>query len=208
MKQKALFRAVGLLAFFSGAALLAHILTDLSLRIGLAVTTGFVFCLFGFVWMRAEGPKRRRLGRFLRVGLVAGVLATVAYDASKYVLSYLDSSSFNPFEAIRLFGILLAGEGAGEPLLYTTGIGFHALNGICFGVAFCFLLGGRGVLAGVAWGLLLELLQIILYPKWLSVKFYQEFAQISGLSHIVYGAVLALACRAGLRGKRASKEEG
>lgn len=73
----------------------------------------------------------------------------------------------------------------------------HLLNGTSFGVAYLFLFARdgrtsvrRALLTGVGWGLFLETFQLTLYPGWLDIRLYQEFATISALSHIVYGATL------------------
>ena len=66
-----------------------------------------------------------------------------------------------------------------------------------FGVAYVFLFardgaisGGRALATGVAWGIFLELFQLTLYPGWLDIRAYKEFAMISALGHVVYGATL------------------
>ena len=191
--------ALGVGAMFSGAALLAHILAGVALPLALALTATLLAVTAWLVWRRTAADERRLLLQRAGVGVVWGVAATLAYDVAKYALSLLDPSPYNPFEAIRIFGILLTGRAAPAELSLAAGVGFHLLNGVAFGVAFCFLFGRRGVLAGIAWGLFLELFQLTLYPGWLDVRFYEEFARISALSHVVYGAVLGLGCRAGLR---------
>jgi hypothetical protein len=55
--------------------------------------------------------------------------------------------------------------------------------------------GARGARAGVAWGLFLELFQLTLYPGWLDIRLYREFAMISSLGHVVYGLVLGAGTR-------------
>jgi hypothetical protein len=84
-------------------------------------------------------------------------------------------------------------------MIITAGIAFHVLNGIAFGTSYCALFGTRGVRAGIAWGVFLEVFQLTLYPGWLDIRFYREFATISALSHVAYGAVLGFTCRAALR---------
>jgi hypothetical protein len=191
--------ALGVGALFSGAALLAHILAGIALPLALALTATLLAVLARVAWRRTAPAERRLLLRRAGVGVVCGVAATLAYDVAKHALSLLDPSPYNPFEAIRIFGILLTGPAAPAGLSLVAGIAFHLLNGIAFGVAFCFLFGRRGVLAGIGWGLFLELFQLTLYPGWLDIRFYEEFARVSALSHVIYGAVLGLGCRAGLR---------
>jgi hypothetical protein len=113
-------------------------------------------------------------------------------------LSQWDPSPYNPFEAIHLFGILLVGSTPSNFVINTAGMLFHVVNGVSFGLAFCLVVARPTVIAGIAWGLFLALLQITLYPGWIGMRFYQEFATISGFSHVVYGVTLGYCCRYGV----------
>jgi hypothetical protein len=180
---------------FSGAALLMHLLTGATLRASLAFTSAAALVAGAAAWRRAPRDWRPVLRRTASAGAVAGVLATVAYDASKWALSGLDPSPYNPFEVLGAFGALLLGPQASAGARLAAGAGLHALNGTCFGVAFALLFGGKGARAGVAWGLFLELFQLTLYPGWLDIRLYREFAMISSLGHVVYGLVLGAGTR-------------
>ena len=192
-------RVLGVGALFSGAALVTHIVAGFSLPLALMLTATILVLAVRLAWRRASPKERMRLVRLIKVGLLSGLLATVAYDASKFALSQWDTSPYNPFEAIRLFGMALVGSSVPESMVYTSGTAFHVLNGISFGVGYCFLFGHHGVIAGIAWSFFLELFQLTLYPGWLDIRFYREFVQISALSHLVYGAVLGYSCQYGLR---------
>src|SRR5438094_6149869 len=103
-RRRTVLRVFGMSLLFSGVALVTHIVSGVSLRLALALG-GFVPALaFVLVWRRMELNARRRLVRQLEVGLVAGVIATGAYDLTRFGLSGWDSSAYNPFEAIRIFG--------------------------------------------------------------------------------------------------------
>ena len=82
---------------------------------------------------------------------------------------------------------------------YAIGAIYHVLNGVSFGIGFAFLLGRRGMVAGVLYGLFLEALMLGFFPGWLKVQAFAEFARASALSHVVYGAVLGVLCRRWLR---------
>ena len=192
-------RVVGVVFLFSGAALLMHILAQVPLRTGLATTFGVAGFAVVLVWRREDDAGRRRLKARVGVGLAAGVAALVVYDVAKWVLAAVDPSPFDPFGAIGTFGVLLAGPGASAPVVLGAGVGYHVLNGVLFGVAFCVLFGHRGVVAGALWGLFLELFQSTLYPGWLDVRFYAEFLGISFLAHVAYGATLGYLCKRWLR---------
>lgn len=196
-------RLVGLLALFSGVALLIHILSGISLGLALGVATAIVLLAFASIWFGAGAVARGRIRSLLRIGSISGVVATLAYDLAKLGLSRLDPSPFDPFGALPVFGQLLLGDAAGPSATLAAGAAVHLLNGVSFGVAYCFLLGDRGVVAGIVWGLFLETFQLTLYPGWLDIRLLREFVQVSGLSHVVYGAVLGSLCRRALanRGK-------
>jgi hypothetical protein len=188
-------RIVGLSLLFSGAALFTHIVAGVSLPAALAVGGVFPVVAFATAWRRLTPIARAVLLQQLKVGLLAGVIATGAYDVTKFVLSQLDPSPYSPFEVIRIFGLLIAGPSVSLPARYLVGAVFHLFNGICFGVAYWLLLGRFGIWAAVVWGLFLEVFQLTLYPGWLDVRFYREFVQISALSHLIYGVVLGISCR-------------
>lgn len=190
---------LGSVALFSGAALLAHILGGFSLRLAWLFAASLAALGVGWRLRALSASERSRLLRLVRVALVTGVVATAAYDVSRWALSQLEPSPYNPFEALRIFGLALAGAGAPAPVIFATGSLFHAVNGLTFALAYCFLFGQRGLWAGMAWGLFLESFQLALYPGWLSIGFLREFAQISATSHLVYGACLGVGCRIGIQ---------
>jgi hypothetical protein len=199
------------LAMFSGVALLVHMLGGIDLRLSLATGCLVVAVGLGHTLLRSDPAERRRIARGIGGGAVAGVLATMTYDLSKAGLSVLDPSPYNPFHAIRVFGQALAGAAASERSIVAAGAGFHLLNGMMFGVAYTFLFArdgavapGRALGTGVAWGIFLELFQLTLYPGWLDIRTYTEFATISALGHIVYGATLGILVRTLLRGSHAT----
>ena len=194
------------LAMFSGIALLIYILAGVSLVLAMAVTTSAMVAGLVVVMVMSSAAERRRIIRTILVAAAAGFIATVAYDASKSVLSQLDPSPYNPFEVIRIFGGLLVGHDANRTLILVAGAAFHLLNGTAFGVAYSFLFArggdttwGRALATGVGWGLFLETFQLTLYPGWLDIRLYAEFATISALGHVVYGATLGLMARKLLR---------
>ena len=190
---------LGVGALFSGAALVSYIVFDFDLRIALGVTLAMLIVAVALVWRRATPRGRSTIARVAAIGAVAGIVATIAYDTSRWALSQLDPSEYQPFEALRGFGHALTGEGSSATTRLVVGTAFHALNGVTFGVAFAFLFGRRGILFGIGWGLVLELVQVSLYPGWLDIRAYDEFVRISALGHIVYGATLGWLVRVGWR---------
>src|SRR5437773_9476156 len=102
----------GFLALFSGTALVAHILLRFSLRLTLVVAGALLLIVVRWGWKRSGPSRRAEIVRFLKVGVFAGALATVMYDISKFGLSRLNGSHYNPFEVIGIFGALLVGPSA------------------------------------------------------------------------------------------------
>jgi hypothetical protein len=199
-------RLLGLFALFSGLALLMNIIASVSLPLALAGTAVVLFGGFGLALAGQDAESRRWTLRTAAVGVVVGLTATAGYDVTKGILSTLDPSPYNPFEALRIFGQLLLGTESKAVGVYVVGGLFHFLNGTAFAVAYCFLFARdgraslrRALLTGMAWGVFLETFQLTLYPGWLNIQFYAEFATISALSHLVYGATVGLLARAGLR---------
>ena len=189
----------GAAALFSGMALVAHILSRVPLRLLLATTIGLAAIAVRVMWRRSVPNQRAVVIRCAGVGVLSGLLATGAYDLSKFALSRWGPFAYNPFEVIRVFGALLVGATAPLVVIYSIGAAFHILNGTCLGIAFCLLFGRRGIVAGIAWGIFLEVFQLTLYPGWLDIRAYGEFAQISALSHLVYGSILGWCCQRGMR---------
>lgn len=206
---------VGLASTANGAALVFHIVGSLPLPALLAVTWGIALVALAAMATVGGRDTRALIVRLVAVGLVAGLVATLAYDVSKAVLSQLDPSPYDPFEATRVFGRILLGQEAGSAVVAVAGWGFHLANGGTFAIAFAALFARdgnisrqRAIVAGMVWALFLETFQLVLFPAWLGIRFVDEFRQISFLSHIVFGVSLGLLIPAGLRriGPAARKE--
>lgn len=197
----------------NGAALVLHIVGGLPLPALLAVTWTIAVISVGAMAVLGGPAVRTWIVRIVGVGLVVGLGATIAYDATKAVLSQLDPSPYDPFEATRMFGRILVGETASPDAIAATGMAFHLANGSTFAIAYAalFARGGRvslrrGVITGIGWAMLLETFQLVLYPGWLDIRFLDEFRQISFASHLVFGLGLGLFIPAGLRWARGRSE--
>lgn len=187
---------------FSGVALLLYILAGVSLNLALLVTSALLVGALALVLWLSSPAGRRWVLLTVAGGAASGLVATIAYDVAKTVLSQLDPSPYNPFHVISVFGELIVGSQADATLVLLAGAAFHLLNGTSFGVAYVFLFARdgqitvrRALLTGIIWGLFLEAFQLTLYPGWLDIRLYQEFATISALGHVVYGATLGVLAR-------------
>lgn len=201
---------LGIGALFSGVALLGHIVAGLWLPLTLAVTVGLLVATVALIWFRLDGSQRLILRSMAARGVVIGFVAMLLYDGSRTLLSQLDSSVYQPFEVLSVFGRALLGGGVPAEAALAAGLGFHVLNGVSFGLAYVFIFGrqavtspARALATGIGWGLFLETFQLTLYPGWLNIAAYREFVTISFLGHVVYGATLGLMSRRLLAGLEA-----
>jgi hypothetical protein len=198
----------GLAAGFSGLAIIVTILTGVALlatEAALVLVPGAAVLL---ILRRSSPGVRRAIWLFTRAGIVSGASATLVYDLSRTALSVLDPSPYNPFEAIRHFGLGMLPVGAAPGLVLGAGFAIHFVNGSSFGVIYTVAAGIRArrlrsaLIAGIVWGLTLELIQSILYPGWLGITtVLREFMLISGLGHVAYGVTLAVGVRRILFGR-------
>lgn len=197
---------VGVSFLASGAALLGTILLGLSLPLGLLLTVSVGAVAATLAVRSVSEMSRRRIDACVATGALTGVIGLVVYDSTKALLSFADPSPFDPFGATATFGALLIGTDAPGWALQTAGIAFHITNGIAFAVAYTTLFARfgatsrrRALLQGIAWGVFLESFQLTLYPGWLDIRAYAEFATISAGAHLLYGAVLGFGSRSLLR---------
>jgi hypothetical protein len=195
---------VGLALLANGAALVLHIVRGIPLPPLLLILWAAGLLAIVVAFTRANTWVRLGLRRRFLIGVGAGLIATVAYDASKALLSGLDPSPWNPFEATRVFGLVLLGPDAPDQAVRLTGWAFHLSNGATFGMSFAFIFGSRArtsrawaIALGATWGLFLESFQLSLYPGWLGIppNAVAEFRQVSFLAHAVFGVCLGLLVR-------------
>ena len=198
------YLVIGLALLANGAALVLHIVRSIPLPPLLLVFWGAGLAGIVVAFVRAEPTLRQELRRTFVVGVAAGLLATLSYDIAKALLSQLDPAPWNPFEATRIFGVVLLGPDAPDAVTRIAGWAFHISNGATFGMAFTFIFGGRArtslawaVGLGVAWGVFLESFQLALFPAWLGIgtSALNEFRQVSFLAHVVFGSTLGLLIR-------------
>jgi uncharacterized protein DUF6789 len=177
-------------AMSSGAALVVTILTDRPLWVSATfiIVPGFVALV-----ALAVGLRREQQELFLvrvRAGLVAGVLATGAYDLLRWIVEVTGISPTRSFIAIRAFGVGLTDLPATHAGALAAGWAFHACNGIGFAIAYTLVAARRRWVLGIAFALMLEAFMVGLYPGWLNLTLTQEFLRVSILAHVAYGAVL------------------
>jgi hypothetical protein len=198
----------------SGAALVVHILSSISLGLALLVAGIIVAITGGLTWKQLPPAARARVAQRVKIGLVAGLLATLAYDSSRWIMVTLFHYTFWPFDVYPIFGYAIAGSNIPSNVATVIGTLYHYTNGIMFAIAYTILFAPRGWWAGILWALGLEALMLAIYPGWLHPRAFNEFVSVSMLGHVAYGSVLgsfsqqALKWRKKLHDTRNSAREG
>jgi hypothetical protein len=142
-----------------------------------------------------------RLGRqhFLRrlyIGLVAGLIATLAYDAIRAAIMLAYPGDFNPFRSHPNFGALILDTSPETTAAHLAGWAYHFWNGISFGIIFVMLAGGARFYYALIWALALETATITIYPNVFDVSRSDwAFVSVSFLGHAVYGLTLGVLSR-------------
>ncbi|MDR6226334.1 hypothetical protein [Desmospora profundinema] len=179
----------------SGAALLVYILSGISLLATFFVTVLGAVLIGSLIWRKATDHKRKSLKALVKVGLLSGVLATLAYDLSRYLLVTLTPMTVWPFEAFMVFGQAFVGEEVRGPGIFMLGTVYHVINGLTFAIAYAIAFARKGIWAGLTWALLLEALMLTVYPGWLRIDQIGQFVGMSIFGHVFYGLVLGVAAQ-------------
>ena len=143
------------------------------------------------VWARrvAREPFFNRLV----VGLVAGFIATLAYDGVRWAIQETAPLDYDGFRSISIFGSLILSKPESALDARIAGWTYHFWNGISFGVMYALVAGPARWYWGLAWGMALELMMISIYPVAFAIQRSDPaFLAISMTGHAAYGAVLGL----------------
>jgi len=189
---RARWQALAILPLATGAALVVHILTGVSLGLALLATIVLVLAMGVLAWSRLTPAIRQQVRRRAIAGAISGVLATIVYDLSRLLLIDVFHYTFWPFDIFSIFGQAIAGTNLAPILITAIGVIYHYTNGILFSIAYVVLLARRPWWTGILWALGLEAFMLALYPGWLHIQAYNEFVSLSMLGHIAYGIVLGI----------------
>lgn len=192
----------------SGAALIVHVLTSISLGVALIGAGIIVIGVGTLTWMRLPSMARTEIVLRAKVGLIAGFLATIAYDVARWLIVTLFHDTFAPFDIFPIFGHAIAGTNLSPAVATTIGILYHYTNGVLFAIAYAILLAPRGWWTGILWALGLEALMLTVYPGWLHPTPFEEFVSVSVLGHVAYGSVLGISSRRLLARQRRTRVPG
>lgn len=182
--------ALAVLPLATGAGLVVYILSRTSLWYGIAATALIGTAAGVMVWRKTSPAMHALIRQRGLVGIVAGLLATFAYDLSRLLLVTIFHYKFWPFDVFPIFGRLLAGSNTPRAVQVATGWLYHLTNGSGFGAAYMFLFQRPRILTGLMWAGVLEVCMVTVYPGWLGLKALDEFLSVSVLGHAAYGVVL------------------
>lgn len=182
-----------ILAGTSGAAVIAHAFGP----VGMRYSAPFVVLPAAFILVALILYSRGRSGQVavlsdrLVAGALWGFLATVAYDAIRPIVVWALGFSTDPFKAIPIFGALILDRPAQEGAAIALGWVYHFWNGITFGMMFALVRPRGGWLAGLVWGLSLELFMLAVYPTFIGIRLSDPaFFVTSFVGHATWGLVL------------------
>jgi hypothetical protein len=179
-------------AVTSIAALLLQVVGIIRMPYTLSFLTapGMIFLLCVQVW--AGSARRPLIVNRLRVGFVAGLIGLLAYNGARWVLGALLSSS--PFYSIVIFGKLITAHPAESITATVAGWLYHISNGLTFGIIYTLIVGPARWWFGLAWGLVLELAMLMIYPAstLLQPRALAPFVIVSLASHALFGAVIGV----------------
>jgi len=181
---------IAALPLLSGAGLLLHIHLGGPLLLMLVIAGVPLSLAAWLAWRGCGVGVQARLRRRARVGAWAGLCATAAYDAVRWLMLRIFDFQFQPFDVFPIFGRLLLGPQAAAAPACVAGVLFHVCNGVGFAVAYTLLFARRGCWAGMAWALALEAIMLLVYPSWLHIRALGEFRAVSLVGHFTYGGVL------------------
>jgi hypothetical protein len=177
----------------TGAGLLTFFVAKVALWMGVFAAGTVALGALIPAWRMLQPYKRLEVKRRIRQGWLVALLATAAYDVSRFSVVKITGSSVRPFEAIERFGQLLLVTDSPTTATRIAGVTYHIANGVGFGLAYLVMVARPRWITGVVWALLLELVMVTFYPGWLQLKAADEFLGVTVFGHIAYGSVLGLA---------------
>lgn len=190
--RRALFTLIGVAAAsVSGAAIVAHALGWLPLYFTvdlLGLPSLVILLLLGIY---AHRVREREFLRRLTVGVLAGAVATAAYDLSRLLIWQAGLVQINPFVSHPIFGMLITGAGVETLRSVVVGWGYHFWNGLGFGIMYTLIAGPAHWAYAVLWALFLEIAWLTAMPDAVELRLNPQLVVVGVIGHLAYGAGLA-----------------
>jgi hypothetical protein len=178
------------------AALLLQVagLLDMQFTFSAVAFPGLLVFLALTTW--AQHARREQFIRRLRVGFVASLAATAAYDIVRVLIRVAAAGTIDPFRAHAVFGSLILHVPATSLAAVLVGWCYHVWNGITFGIMYVLVAGRAPVRLAIAWALFLEAWSIAVTPLLYDVsRSNLPFLATSATGHLAYGVALGLVSR-------------
>ena len=128
----------------------------------------------------------------IAVGLIGGLIATLIYDAVRWILNRTVFTHYNSFTSIYIFGSWITGREISTPEAAVAGWTYHYWNGLSIALFYTLTFGRRHWLYAVGYALVMEAFMLGLFPFFVQVSDKFDFIALSMLGHLAYGAVLGL----------------
>lgn len=177
-----------LLSYSSIAALLLHLPGTLRMSsFGLFIGFPAVIIMVG-LWLWGRKEKDEEFLRALRLGLMGGLIGTLAYDVFRIPFHVTGA---NPFAPIRVYGLWLLGGESSTWVSDLTGFLYHLSNGITFGWIYAIAMPRRHWSWGIAWGLFVETIAIVTaFGVVFGLRENPKMMIIALSAHVAYGLPL------------------
>lgn len=215
-----------LIVFVLAASSIACLLADFYGLCPMRFFTPFIFlpAVIGLIGLALLDRQRGdgQLWRAVSVGLIAGLLAAVAYDGFRlpfvFAREWGISSVVPPMKLFKVFprfGAMILGQAVEQPFYSVSaqvlGWIYHFSNGAAFGVMYM-AMAGNAAQRHWAWGVLfavaLEVGMLLTpYPSVFNIQVTASFVLITIAAHSIFGAGLGLSAR-GLMGWHKSTFKG
>jgi hypothetical protein len=179
----------------TGFGLLVFLVSGISLYLGISIALATGGAAAFRVVRTLDETGRRNLRARVATGAIAGLVATLCYDAMRLFVVEVFDVTFWPFDIFTRFGHLLVGQEAAGPMVGAVGAAYHVANGMGFGIAYMLFVRRPQIRTALVWAAMLELIQVTLYPTWIDFQAVNEFVSISAIGHATYGAVLGSVAR-------------
>ena len=176
------------------AAFLFHALGWVRMPYGAAFIS-----LPGMVVLLAVGVYAGRTSRDvllnrLAVGAAAGAVGLLAYDGIRLAAQWVLPFDFDAFTVMGLFGTFMTGLPADHPGALAAGWAYHVSNGLTFAIAYAVVAGPARRWWGLAWGVVLEVAMLVVYPAIFRITTVAGFVIVSVIGHVAYGLALGIWC--------------
>lgn len=145
------------------------------------------------VWLAGAGGRYKPVREAISIGILAGLLATFAYDLTRVPFLLFGQ---RVFMTINTYGVWISDAGQSSRFTDVIGWAYHFSNGIAFGIMYALFMRGRHWLWAVVYACLLETIALSSpFRPIFSLSGNWQAIGILYLGHVAYGIPLGLLCQ-------------